>query len=379
MNHLPPELLCHILEDIGATFVEKYLDGTEEARDVLDGRLSVVGAITRALSLDTSIKNGCAFSIRQIAAEIEEQFMCYNNLVCYQRSGYIYVYNNARRAEDYAIDIQHIETLVASAEQVSQPTTEEDHPVLLRHFKYHKIAVVLYSVRCIACIELGENASWQVIYTRQFSAERFYPDCMIATASIWYANFQGPSVDFEWSDLEGSEKHSLTRHLGDRLYRFDMVPSGSNIHIGLALEDCHEHGMIALANGRLIYKRIQKYLAPFWMYSDEKGGVTLLTPTQVDNQLVLFPPDGKPGFHQLSRAFFELGNNTRVHSLFYDNFITLEEISSAIILNKSGIVFSMEERRTGRGHPLFLANFDARSEYWTSLHSRQIGRFTVTV
>lgn len=84
MDSLLPELLFHILEhvsigdsvnlvstcrylrDIGATFVkalvfviyerlrsltfmQKYQDGTEEARDVLDGRLSVVGAIARAL------------------------------------------------------------------------------------------------------------------------------------------------------------------------------------------------------------------------------------------------------------------------------------------------------------------------------------------
>ncbi|GIC88719.1 uncharacterized protein Aud_005117 [Aspergillus udagawae] len=250
---------------------------------------TIIGAITRALNLDTSIENGGPFSIQQIASETDGQFRCYDNLTCYLRSGRICIYNNDRGTEEYAIAIQAVETLVASAEQISHPADEEDRLILLQDFSYHKLTVALYPMRCLACIDLGESGSWQIIYTRRFLPGTYgNPSCRITIGSFLYFEILDTGVNFEWFDLKGREAHTLTMHWG-RPDRLRIVTSGSSAYIMLDFEGDVEFGMLRLADSGLKYERIQKYLAPFVMYPDWEGGVTLHTLIQIDNQLMSAP------------------------------------------------------------------------------------------
>ncbi|KAI2864103.1 hypothetical protein CBS76997_11262 [Aspergillus niger] len=137
MERLPQELLFLILESIsiegsvnffstcrgfmklGLSFLESYLCNTEEARLVAGGKLTVIGAITRTLSLDKALKSGRPYSIQPICSEVANQVLCYGNLICFLRPGRICIYNT-RGACEYDINIREIETLADLTNQMDE-------------------------------------------------------------------------------------------------------------------------------------------------------------------------------------------------------------------------------------------------------------------
>ncbi|KAL5359307.1 hypothetical protein BJX96DRAFT_183664 [Aspergillus floccosus] len=342
MERLPKELLFLILKNLsigdsvslfgtcrgfmklGSSFLETYLRKTEEARLVADGKLTVVGAIIRKLSLDQSIQSGRPYSIQLISSETDGQFMCYNNLICFLRPGYICIYNNCGACE-YTISIREIEITADPTDQTDE--NEEGITVMLCDFNYYKLTVAF--VDRFVCIELMGKGSWQIIYDHQMSIPFFFALSTISSGSIVRHAMMHTLLYFEWFDFEKREIFVATL---DRLRGpssvVQIVSSGHNVYILLSNDKFFEIWTMSL----------EKYRSCPFIYPCGKDGLTVLAPTYVGNPIIFQPYGDKPGFPWLSRAYFEIADNDTPQLPVYKDSTGTREIERARVSNQAGIV-----------------------------------------
>ncbi|KAL5365085.1 hypothetical protein BJX96DRAFT_181385 [Aspergillus floccosus] len=350
MESLPREILFLILESVsigdsvnlfstcryfmglGLTFLESYLGDTEEARLVADEELTVIGAITRTLGLDKSIKRGRPYSIQPISSEIGNQVMCYDNLICFLQRGYICISNNCG-ASEYAINIREITSLADPTEQIDE--NDEEILVALCDFNYHKLTVVLIPTRRFVCIELKGDGSWQIVYIRPERIPTMFTFDTISSASVVFGMMQNPFLHFEWFDFE--KRRTFIFNIDGRggpNSVVKVVSSGPNVYILLSYDNFFEAGAIRLAESGLEYEPADTYLISPHIYADRKDGVTVFTPTYIGNSLIFQPNDDKPGFPRLSRAYFQICGNDILQNVGYEDSTGARKIGTARVANQ---------------------------------------------
>lgn len=353
--------------------LQSYLCNTEEARVVAGGKLTVIGAITRTLSLDKALKSGRPYSIQPICSEVANQVLCYGNLICFLRPGRICIYNT-RGACEYDINIREIETLADLTDQMDE--NDEEAPVVLCDFNYHKLVMAFARTRRFVCIELKGDGSWEIIYVSPESIPVPHVWSKISSTGLVLYVVMPTVLRFEWFDFERRRTFMFDldgRQGPDTIV--DVVSSGSNVYILLSIDNFFETGMLRIAESRLVYEPKDKYLIFPSICADGKGGITVLTPTFVDNSLILQPNDDEPGFPQLSRAYFRLCDTYDLHYIGVADSTGPREIGRVRIAIKVRIVYTSGDMSRNYGSLLFFANFDARCERWTALRGQQIGRF----
>lgn len=348
--------------------MQTYLGITEE------DELAVIGAITRTLSLDKSIKSGRPYSMQLLSSETDGQLMCYNNLISFLRPECICIYNTCGACE-YTISIREVNARLNRTDQIEE--NNEETTVRLCDFYYYRLTVAFVQTRLFVCIELIGEGSWQIIHSRSDQLATFFALSTMSSASIVHYVMTHDFLYFEWFDFEKRQTIGGTM---DRLRQpssvVQMVSSGSNVYTLLAYNNFFETRTIRLGESGLEYEPKEKYRSCPFIYPDGKDGLTVLAPTYVGNPIIFQPYDHKPGFPWLSRAYFKIADNDIPQNPVYKDSTGAREIEGARISNQAGIVYAVEDTSRHYGCSLFFANFDARCEPWTSLSGRQKGRFS---